>query len=114
MNLRLIVSKIDEFDEIIKFYNISLICIIELWLIGNIFESCVMFEGFIIYWFDWEGCKGGGICVWIKLDIIFFEVLRYFCDDYESLWLKVCFVRFLCEILLFFIGVIYCFDNIKD
>ena len=87
-NPRSIVSKINELDEIIKLNNISLICITESWLTGNIPESCVTLEGFTTDRSDREGRKGGGICAWIKTDTTSSEVSRHLCDDYESLWLR--------------------------
>lgn len=113
-NSRSIMSKIDELDEIIKLNNTSLICITETWLTENIPDNCITLEGFNIFRCDREERKGGGICAWIKSDILSTEISRHQCDDYESLWLKARPARLPREISSLLIAIIYRPDNTKD
>lgn len=62
-------SKFDEFKNCFLNSKVDIVCVTETWLNENIRDSTVAVDGFCILRNDRKTGRGGGICIYHKLNI---------------------------------------------
>ena len=87
-NVRALVKKVDEIQQIAKLNFAGVICITESWLSPDIPDSCVSISGYNMFRKDRIGTSGGGVCVFLDHKIPC-NLLKS-CDqsEVESIWIS--------------------------
>ena len=76
LNARSIISKKNELDIMVDDIKPHIIGITESWAHNNITYTELGLEGYVIFWKDRIGKKGGGVLLYIKENIPAYEVGR--------------------------------------
>ena len=65
-NVRGIVKKVDEIQEVAEYNNANAICITETWLSPNVPDSVVVIPGYNLFRKDRLITTGGGVCIYLN------------------------------------------------
>lgn len=89
-------------------YDFDIICISEFWLKLIILDFLVYLFNYIFFCYD---CfiYIGGVCIFVYFKIFCVRVCDFEDLDIEFIWIKVRFFRFLREVLMILVGIVYYF-----
>lgn len=99
-------SKFEEFKTCFVNSKIDLICVTETWLHEGISESTVAVEGYHMLRIDRKHCRGGGICLYHKSDILC-KIIDASNDSFENRT-EYMLVEIRMNYQRFLLGVFYC------
>ena len=88
VNVRGIMKKVDEIQQIAELNNVSVICVTETWLSSNLTDSTVAIPGYNLFWKDRVTTIGGGVCIYLNSKIPCKRLEQCNENGVESLWIS--------------------------
>ena len=108
VNVRSILTKIDELATVLQINNVDIACVTETWLCDEKPAELVDIENYVCYRNDRrDGRRGGGVALYIKSNLPCQRLSDFEEANVESLWLLYRATRMPRQITHVVIGAVY-------